>query len=55
VLIDGQELSADEREALARRDGFPNFEEMIWFWQQPKNRLPFRGHIIHWQFTKGRK
>jgi hypothetical protein len=34
-----------ECEALARRDGFENFAEMMEFW---KDRLPFRGHIVHW-------
>jgi len=47
VSIDGHGLSADEEEELARRDGFANFAEMMQFWA---GRLPFRGHIIHWQF-----
>ena len=47
VLIDGQELSADEREKLARLDGFENFTEMRAFW---KGRLPFTGEIIHWRW-----
>lgn len=47
VYINGQELTLDEREGLARRDGFPNFAEMMKFW---KGRLPFTGHIIHWRF-----
>ena len=46
VAIDGVELGASEREALARRDGFANFDEMLNFWA---GRLPFRGHIIHWK------
>ncbi len=45
VLIAEQELSADEREKLARLDGFENFTEMKAFW---KGRLPFKGEIIHW-------
>lgn len=48
VTIDGIKLDRSEREALAVRDGFPNFEEMIQFW---RGRLPFKGQIIHWRFT----
>lgn len=46
VAIDGIELSESEREALALRDGFATFEDMLNFWA---GRLPFRGHIIHWK------
>jgi hypothetical protein len=46
VFIDGIRLSVDEREALARRDGFRDFCEMMEFWE---GRLPFRGHIVHWR------
>lgn len=46
VAIDGVELDVNEREALARRDGFENFEQMIMFWD---GRLPFKGQIIHWR------
>lgn len=49
VYIDGEELTASEREHLARADGFRNFAEMMRFWKTPKNRLPFRGDIIHWR------
>jgi hypothetical protein len=53
VWIDGIALSHDERNALAWRDGFRGrgktgaFEEMMEFW---KGRLPFAGHVIHWQY-----
>src|SRR5438309_8227967 len=47
--IDGQFLDRSEKELLARRDGFANFAEMLEFW---KDRLPFRGHIIHWQLSQ---
>jgi hypothetical protein len=47
IVIDGVELSESEREGLAVRDGFDSFDEMLEFWA---GRLPFRGHIIHWQF-----
>lgn len=46
VIIDGVSLDRGEREALAIRDGFINFEEMINFWA---GRLPFNGHIVHWK------
>jgi hypothetical protein len=49
------QLDADERNSLAWRDGFRSrghdeaFAEMMEFWA---GRLPFRGHIIHWRYTK---
>lgn len=46
VKIDGSSLYHDEREQLARRDGFDSFAEMMEFW---RGRLPFQGHIIHWK------
>lgn len=45
IFIEGQWLTFDEREALARSDGFPNFAEMMTFW---RGRLPFHGDMIHW-------
>jgi hypothetical protein len=45
ILVDGDRLKADEREALAIADGFENFGEMMEFWS---GRLPFHGDIIHW-------
>jgi hypothetical protein len=45
VLIDGEQLMQDECEALARSDGFSNFDEMTRFW---KGRMPFCGFMIHW-------
>jgi len=50
VRIDGEYLADDECEALARRDGFDSFASMLEFWREPKNRLPFKGHILHWRF-----
>ncbi|TAL08424.1 MAG: hypothetical protein EPO02_13155 [Nitrospirae bacterium] len=41
VLLDDAEC-----EQLARRDGFASFEEMMCFWD---GRLPFYGHVFHWQ------
>ncbi len=46
VIIDGMALDCSEREQLARRDGFDNWEHMRDFWA---GRLPFKGHIIHWK------
>ncbi|MGH9746565.1 MAG: hypothetical protein ACRD59_10715 [Candidatus Acidiferrales bacterium] len=46
IVIDGIELSGSEREALAVRDGFARFNDMLLFWQ---GRLPFKGHVIHWR------
>lgn len=48
VAIDGVWLTVKEREALARRDEFGSFAEMIEFW---KGRLPFTGDVIHWQWS----
>lgn len=45
ISIEGHLLNQDEEEALARRDGFKDFGEMLKFWE---GRLPFKGHIIHW-------
>jgi hypothetical protein len=45
IFIDSQWLTFDEREALARADGFPNFADMMEFWT---GRLPFHGDMIHW-------
>lgn len=46
VWVDGNLLSQDEKTLLAQRDGFDDFPHMRDFW---RNRLPFRGHIIHWK------
>ena len=45
VTLDGVRLDADEREALARSDGFASWGEMLWFWD---GRLPFKGNVFHW-------
>jgi hypothetical protein len=49
IRIDGLPIEGDEKELLARRDGFSSFEEMLRFWE---GRLPFKGQIIHWQFSR---
>ena len=46
--IDDILLSRDERQALARRDGFADFREMMRFWD---GRRPFEGFVFHW--TRG--
>jgi hypothetical protein len=49
VTISNETLSHDEREKLARLDGFKDFTEMKAFW---KGRLPFKGQIVHWNPSK---
>lgn len=49
IRIDSAMLSGDEREALAIRDGFESFGDMMRFWE---GRLPFFGDIIHWDFRQ---
>lgn len=54
VTIGGVELTADEARAFLYRDGFrepgwcPQYQALQ-FWQ---DRLPFRGHVIHWDFAR---
>jgi hypothetical protein len=54
VIVDGIELTKDEKNALAWADGFRGygrdqaFAEMMQFWE---GRLPFVGDIIHWRWT----
>jgi len=47
VKVSGIELHGAVREAFAKADGFPNWAEMVTFWQI-KNRLPFDGHVYRW-------
>jgi hypothetical protein len=47
VWVDGQPLDEDQRECLARADGFSDFAAMMQFW---KGRLPFAGDLIHWHY-----
>jgi hypothetical protein len=49
ISIDGQVLDREERELLAMRDGFSSFADMMQFWT---GRLPFAGHVFHWDFSK---
>src|SRR5579864_3487970 len=50
ITIDGILLDRSEMDRLANADGFESLAEMMRFWQEPTNRLPFHGHIIHWRF-----
>jgi hypothetical protein len=63
VFISGQELSCDEKDALALRDGFrPDasnkflgpFVAMVDFWSENNSALwkdgSWAGNIIHWEF-----
>ncbi len=49
VRLGDEQLSLDECEAMAQRDGFASFDEMMTFW---KGRLPFEGHVYHWDPAK---
>lgn len=49
VKVNGDSLYNDEREQLAKRDGFESFADMMEFW---RGRLPFEGQIIHWEFSR---
>ena len=46
VYIEGERLRPSECEALAKRDGFDNFADMMRFWE---GRLPFTGQVYHWR------
>jgi hypothetical protein len=54
VTVDGQQLSDDEREALATADGFESWTAMALFWVDNHSRkgtfglVRFNGQIIHW-------
>jgi hypothetical protein len=52
VYVNDIWLTDDEVEALARADGFRNWEEMVLFWD---GRLPFEGFIYHWKWIPKRK
>jgi hypothetical protein len=52
VWIDGAGLSLDEREALARSDGFKSFADMMQFWD---GKLPFAGQVFHWRCDAERR
>ncbi len=45
VFLGEEQLSADECEGMAVRDGFASFADMMSFWE---GRLPFHGHVYYW-------
>lgn len=49
VFLGDEQLSGDECEAMAVRDGFSSFADMMEFWEA---RLPFRGQVYHWDPRK---
>ena len=49
VFLGEEQLSPDECEAMAVRDGFSSFPDMMMFWE---GRLPFHGHVYHWDPQK---
>lgn len=51
VFVDGKKLNANQRETLAKQDGFEGFYTMMLFWEQ-NNVLPFVGDIIYWKDLK---
>ena len=62
VWIAGEELSLDEKDSLAWRDGFRYattlrshkgcFELMLEFWVNTHGDTIFEGQIIHWDWSK---
>lgn len=46
VFVAGWRLDPDERERLARADGFESWSEMYEHWRE---LLPFDGQIVHWR------
>jgi uncharacterized protein YqfB (UPF0267 family) len=49
IFLRGEPLSSDECEALALRDGFSSFADMMTFWD---GRLPFHGQVYYWDPDK---
>jgi hypothetical protein len=52
IWIEGVELTRDETEQLARRDGFRDAEQMQKFWRSYHGARPFSGDLIHWDYSK---
>lgn len=55
VRIDGVDLSCDECEALAVRDGFSGFTAMTLFWRPQLRKSEngiWYGQIVHWDFEQ---
>jgi hypothetical protein len=53
IWINGEALGLDEKELLARADGFPNgLAEMHYFWLEEHGPGAFYGQIIHWDYER---
>lgn len=50
MLVDGQALDAAQRDAMAARDGFENWQEFQAFFAASKGGLPFRGQLVKWDW-----
>lgn len=48
ISLDGAELSAEQRETLARNDGFEDAADML-AWFKLTHGLPFEGFLIAWR------
>lgn len=47
VKVNGKKMDWVQKYALAKADGFENFDTMIRWWKQT-HELPFKGDIIYW-------
>lgn len=47
VILNGETLTDEQKADLAIKDGFPNFQAMLDFWNE-NNELPFDGDLIRW-------
>ncbi len=47
--VAGAILSADEREVLAKRDGFAGWRSMVKYWE---GLYPFEGDLIRWKVAR---
>ncbi len=52
IEIDFAWLSDDEKEAMAKRGGFDNCEQMFRFWRKNHKIGRFIGQIIHWDYER---
>jgi hypothetical protein len=49
VFVNGKLLGPVQLRRLARSDGFLTVQDFVAFWE---GRVPFEGHIIHWQHPR---
>lgn len=47
AIVNGCLLNDEAKDALARDDGFKNFEDML-DWFRKNHKLPFTGNVIIW-------